>query len=366
MAVLPHPNPFDHLRARVLLVQVFGLFLAVLVLIGFWAALHVNEAWLPLVQSGLNLVFYVWLAGLLVHQSQRQKLNWWALLGSPRVLRRWPRLVGLVLLLLTFSWGTFLVWMSTLSWVAPGVAQEWVIRLQAEPGLRSGWANVLQVITIAIAAPVVEEVAFRGVLLQRWATKWDARIGLVTMAVLFGSLHQNPLGLGMFGLVMGLLYMQFRSLWAPIFCHILNNSLVLLLPLVPRLTGHSNALLSLSDLRQQWVIGLVLLAIATPILWLYLRSAWPRHNAKLPYLNNLRHDDETRGMLPITFTPLRPLATYALKPAIAPLSRWSALKTWVLSRLALCQRVASRLASRLAIPQFIGRASTKSTPPPKP
>jgi len=203
----------------------------------------------------------------------------------------WLKLAGLVLAILLCSLGLFFVSFYLISLVAPqfveAVLQE--VNRSADPQTAFPVLNaVLTPFVIVIVAPITEEFLFRGVLLQRWATKWGIRPALIGSAILFGILHANFVGLTIFGFMMGLLYLKTRTLLIPIACHAFNNALAVGMAALPA-SDSSNGL-TLEQLRQSWWVGIVLLVISLPWLIRFIRKNYPRRDASIPYLvNRSRH-----------------------------------------------------------------------------
>ena len=105
-------------------------------------------------------------------------------------------------------------------------------------GMRSSlW---LTLVGIAVAAPLAEEILFRGLLygaLQRWLS---ARWIIVLTALVFAVVHLQPLyfpPLFCFGLVLGWARHKSGTLALPFFIHLLNNSIALLLVINPHAGG---------------------------------------------------------------------------------------------------------------------------------
>jgi membrane protease YdiL (CAAX protease family) len=149
--------------------------------------------------------------------------------------------------------------------------------------------NALIVFLLVVAAPVLEELLFRGALIHRWGSCWNGRAAVVVSSVLFGLLHANWLGIGMFGLVLALLYLQTRSLWLAIAVHAFNNAVAATLGLV----GYWMPLPtpSLSSFQQGWWLGLLLMAVTTPLLVRFIRRCWPLTVQPLPYFANHPPDE---------------------------------------------------------------------------
>lgn len=85
---------------------------------------------------------------------------------------------------------------------------------------------LVRIIVAVIAAPVVEEILCRGIVLNRlllWMPKW---VAMLVSSVLFGVIHLNiPQGLPAFviGIVFSMLYLRYRNLWVPIIAHAAYN-----------------------------------------------------------------------------------------------------------------------------------------------
>ena len=86
------------------------------------------------------------------------------------------------------------------------------------------------VVAIALGPAVGEELVFRGLIGQGLVRRWGLSAGVGFTAVLFALAHLSPahaiatLPLGVF---LHWVYLQTRSLWAPILLHFLNNLLVI-------------------------------------------------------------------------------------------------------------------------------------------
>jgi len=84
----------------------------------------------------------------------------------------------------------------------------------------------IRLVTLVIVAPIVEELCFRGIILNRllsWTKIW---VAVVVQAALFGIAHMNPVQsfYGFFiGLALGFVYVRFRKLWLCILAHFAFN-----------------------------------------------------------------------------------------------------------------------------------------------
>ena len=73
-------------------------------------------------------------------------------------------------------------------------------------------------------AGVFEEILFRGLIFQRWARAWKRPfVALLVASGLFATLHGTLLSTFVFAVAATLLYIQTRSLWAPVVMHMAQN-----------------------------------------------------------------------------------------------------------------------------------------------
>ncbi|MDW3194680.1 MAG: type II CAAX endopeptidase family protein [Cytophagales bacterium] len=86
-------------------------------------------------------------------------------------------------------------------------------------------------LTIVIAAPILEEFVFRGIVLEGFLKNYDAKKSIIWSAVLFGAVHLNPwqfIGAGILGAYIGWVYYRTRSLIPCIIIHMVNNLIAFL------------------------------------------------------------------------------------------------------------------------------------------
>lgn len=91
---------------------------------------------------------------------------------------------------------------------------------------KGGVGTVLFIAMTCVAAPVVEEVLYRGVVLRGFE-QMSPRVGLVVSSVLFGALHLEPLqfvGLTIFGLAAGVLVQRTGRLGPAVIAHVAFNA----------------------------------------------------------------------------------------------------------------------------------------------
>lgn len=276
---------FEALKARHLLLAFLLINLMVGLVVVLLARLLDLEADDPL------LAYFVYCSTFILtcvwswQRGQQADLQMGQLWGNWRAPIPWGSLLRVVLALVMLSMGTTLLMLYLVSLPSPELAESMLYSL-GEDASGTAWPLVyqgLRCLSIVVVAPVTEEWLFRGILLHRWGLKWGIPKGLLASSVLFGLLHPNPIGLTVFGLVMGLFYLQTRSLSLPILAHVLNNILALTLGSLGGEGAEQSDPIGIFYLYY----GLFCLILAGLVLVPFIRFHWPERGARLPYfLNN--------------------------------------------------------------------------------
>ena len=240
---------------------------------------------MPVLHISVLSVMAIAIVGL----GQRKGLKVRYLFGQQRPKFSIPYALVLVLSLLLFSLGISSLFFYLLSLGFPDYVNQLLESSTLLANNSSAYPQLyeaLMLFLLLVYAPVVEELVFRGILLQRWAVKWGVRSGVIASSVLFGVLHyNNPIGLTLFGLVMGLLYVRTNSLWVPIACHSLNNLAAVGIDwLSQRAAG--GQISTVSDIQELWWMSLILVMVSLPCWGWFVWRSWPQPADKIPYMVN--------------------------------------------------------------------------------
>ena len=216
---------------------------------------------------------------------------WWAcrrsgvglrrLVGSVPAGHNWLPTAGILALALAFSMGAWDVFASTLSHAAPGLL-EWMIEALSDMDTPPGTSLVTTLVWYAglvLVAPALEEVLFRGVLINRWGVKWGVGRAVIVSSVLFAFLHANVIGIFVFGMIAALLYLRTRTLLVPIAFHAANN-------LVATLSGAVfdwENMMEVEQIRARLYLGIGLVVVSLPVLVRYMMRNWPGREGRVPY-----------------------------------------------------------------------------------
>ncbi len=146
-----------------------------------------------------------------------------------------PRIKGDYSLLKTFiitlgSCGLSFIWLYALSIIA--LDMEVIGEFYEDFG--ETWSNLLSgdyiwiFLSVVILGPLVEEVLFRGILINVLNTGFSRKTSIIIAAFLFGIWHKDPVQMvytTIFGIFLGMVYSRTNDLRYPLGMHILNNSI---------------------------------------------------------------------------------------------------------------------------------------------
>lgn len=86
---------------------------------------------------------------------------------------------------------------------------------------------LIVLLEVAILGPIVEEVIFRGGIMQALKTKFSTPVAIIGSSLAFALIHQWSIvvlpGIFIMGLLFGYLYHKFGNIYAPIGLHMLIN-----------------------------------------------------------------------------------------------------------------------------------------------
>ena len=294
-----HNDPFLRVKARSIF---FWLILAIPLLVFLSELMQFGVKWWqqstnstiraddPLFATLVaNIFIYAIVIVWLFYQQQRSRLRLKFIFGQLPPLKQCLYWLLLVIPVLMFSLGSGQVIYYVVSLSDPKLVTSLIstrLFLTAQETSYPIIYNSIQFISIVILAPLLEEILFRGIILQRWSVKWSILSGIFFSSLVFGCLHFNCLGLFNFGLVMALLYLRTQSLLLPIMVHALNNLMAVSLEVWATVFKHGEAFYTLEQLQSSWWQGLIAIALALPWLVLFWRNNWQIARYTLPYFAN--------------------------------------------------------------------------------
>ena len=285
-------NPFEALRTRNLIPwMILGglLLLAAVYLVSLVTPLDPGD---PV--TG-NAAFMLWLFGALlawiVWACRRAGVGLRRLVGRIPAGLSWWTILGLLIVTMVFSIGSEAIFNYGLAVAAPGVLEFLLEPVEPNPPLAY---QVAMAVVAVVLGPAIEELLFRGVLLNRWAAKWSVAKAVVATSVAFGILHGNPVGVTVAGLVMAVLYLRTGTLLVPIALHAANNLVARILGFMMGPPEPVDMAAEIQGIRDAALWGIAIVAVTLPVLVWYLRRHWPSREAHIPYLTDYRTVEDRR------------------------------------------------------------------------
>ena len=213
-----------------------------------------------------HIIVLIWI----LWESRRSGISVRRIIGSLPDDHRWPPVVGHVIPLILFSVGSGQITYYISSIISPSFTKEWFAGEEF---------SLLQALFLITVVPLVEELFFRGILINRWAAKWDTRRAVLISALIFAMLHKNVAGAFLYGFALAVIYIRTRTLIAPIVCHVLINGTALFIGIVW-------SSLDLPDQNQSlqsapW-FGFLCIIISAPWVIHFMRKNWPGQHWNAP------------------------------------------------------------------------------------
>ena len=186
-----------------------------------------SEVDIEFIVAAVDLVFYVVVPIIFFsYHFRKQQVSVYQIVHA-KGIRRWiPSIFGIVIVSIAFSLGTFWLFLYSLNSFFPPLVD---FLLEGTLMPENKWFLALEIISITILAPIVEEFVFRGVILHRLIRKTSVWGGILISSLVFGFLHADFMGAFLFGIIASLLFIRTGNLLIPILMHMINNTIAVVL-----------------------------------------------------------------------------------------------------------------------------------------
>lgn len=131
---------------------------------------------------------------------------------------------------------------------------------------------VVQVLVTSVAAPLVEELLFRGIVYKRLRIIMNITPAMIISAALFGLVHGNMVQFVyafLIGLIFAFVYEKFKTIWAPIILHASANMLSVIITF---LSGGESTESSDGTIGMYMLFAVIELAVTFLLVWLIDRK----------------------------------------------------------------------------------------------
>lgn len=267
-------NAFATIKARYLLAILLLSFVYPFILISFhypqWTEKNAN----PVAESIAFFAVYSTIIGLCFFVLWQKNLLKTFSFGARSNQKGTIIYLSLAILMIATAVSAIFVLYLPLSYIWPEFVKYWLLDqpplLIWRTDTNALVANIFTIITIVFLGPVVEEVFFRGFLLNRWHKKYGLKAGIVVSSLLFGILHADLLGAFLFGIILSLIYLQTKSLFGPIIIHVANNGIVVAIEIALNLIYGPDQKYSINQFQAEWYYGIIATVIMVPwLIWLW-------------------------------------------------------------------------------------------------
>lgn len=191
-----------------------------------------------------------------------------------------------------FAWGFNSTTLYFLSFILPNYVESQINKEYATTIL--GWISFS--ILAIIFAPIIEELFFRGIILQKLATQRNIQQGLLISAIIFAIIHfrYDIITLSWGGIILAILYLKTNQLIIPIIYHFVYNLMSVIGLFYYHFLAKSDNTncINIANCQQNFIdnLGLVILfiSLSAPYLIYFVYKNFPRNYNinKLPYFAN--------------------------------------------------------------------------------
>ncbi|PKL73548.1 MAG: CPBP family intramembrane metalloprotease [Methanobacteriales archaeon HGW-Methanobacteriales-2] len=232
-----------------------------------------------------GLLVYALISYWMLRNFRKINLDYSRFIGHIPINYNWLFLLTIVFAVILFSLGMNELTHFIISTIDPGILGEiprTSLFYTPQDTPLAPFMNLLDFLTGVIAAPIVEELLFRGVMLHRFTFKLGLKKAILTSSIIFGLLHADFIGAFVFGMVMCILYIKTGTLIIPIIGHMLNNLLAYGMQMLSNINQQNSALVS-STPHPNIGVAAFLLIVAGMIILYFLYRNWPRAYWNPPY-----------------------------------------------------------------------------------
>ncbi len=279
-------KPFSRIRIRFLLAWfLFGsaLFLSIPDIATFFIpSLKANETTFEVV----SIIFYISIFLFCTETLERNGISFSRILGNLPSFKKTVSPLLLTIPVYFFSLFSLIFFASLIGYFFPFQPNAF---LPEELDSLQQINPIVGFIGTVLAAPIAEEILFRGILLHRWTEKWGFQKAFIISSLLFGALHfQNALSITFFAFILGIVYVRTGSLILSILCHMVYNSFSYMQDRLAIMSYEGEAASAQESLFSLDVIVMtgILAALAGGFLIRYILTHWPRGQVVLPYDRN--------------------------------------------------------------------------------
>lgn len=198
----------------------------------------------------------------------------------------------LVIPLMFFSISAIWVTILCLNAINAGMAQSYLEYINSIEFLKTSAETpyidyIFIFAAVAVLPPLLEELVFRGSMIERLGFKYGYKSAVILSSVIFGILHINIVSAFAVGLFLSLIYLKTYSLFIPIIIHAINNGFYVVYIFIDDQFLQAEPWDSIAPFIRFGWIGVVLFLVSAVWLALYLKQNWGLVHEKEPISKTL-------------------------------------------------------------------------------
>ncbi|AZV56482.1 CPBP family intramembrane glutamic endopeptidase [Clostridium sp. AWRP] len=183
-----------------------------------------------------------------------------------------------IIINITTTIGLFIIIIYSLISLSPSMTKEMLGELN-KTDTSSLYSIIINGIAASFIAPVVEELIFRGVILNRLRTKIGVIKAVILSSILFGAIHYEVgmISAVVFGICMSLIYLKTKNIFVTISIHVINNFIVSVLQIVSFFIDNNTAKQSItlnSFNSLLLALGIACFVIGTALSIYFVKTNW--------------------------------------------------------------------------------------------
>lgn len=248
---------------------------------GYWFKSKDDLLLLNLLSLSHYALILFWVSG----KTQKYGTRLGQLVGSAPEKYEWLEMIFLLMMTLLFDAGSRTLVLNAESLFFPTHVQEILSYnpLRDTAGPFAGQQRIVWGLLVIFIGPVMEELMFRGIVLQRLATKYDLKRAILISSLMFGILHGDDGAVAAFvaGVILAVLYIKSKTLIVPIMLHITHNAISFLCMWGTLTFQYAS---TVEQLRSEFWLGITFTVISFTAIFFYLRKNWPGPEGARPVL----------------------------------------------------------------------------------
>jgi len=219
-----------------------------------------------------NMLFILWFGWVLIYNA---KISDVYKDFSQKIVAEKKTLLPLIILIPLLGIGCAELLGYIIYQNAPELFKELVTETLSSYKTSSNLSAVCLYLNVSLIGPIVEEIMFRGIILNRLTKRWGFNVGIIVSSLLFAIQHLEMAIIGAFlwGIIMSLLYIKTNNIMIPITLHIINNSLATIIGLLMPVNDNNISDLTLSS--NDLIIGVSLFLPSLFYIVQYIKQNWP-------------------------------------------------------------------------------------------